>query len=98
MQKITQGDEMDFLDSASEDGSMAADFEDTQSRASLSSHIDWNDKMELEKYCKKQKKLQEEVGFRPSQYFGAVHVEELQDGVEDSRIDGKLYSELMPCV
>jgi hypothetical protein len=47
----------DFPGSDSEEGSMAADFEDTQSRASLNSHIDWNDKMELEKYCKKQKRL-----------------------------------------
>ena len=81
---------MDFPDSNSEEGSMAADFDDTQSRASLSSNIDWNDKIELEKYCKKQKKIQDEAGFRPSQYFGAVHVEELEDGIEDSRIDGNI--------
>jgi hypothetical protein len=28
------------------------------------------------------------MGFRPSQYFGAVTVEKLEDGIEDSRIDG----------
>jgi hypothetical protein len=27
--------------------------------------------------------------FRPSQYFGAVKVDQLEDGIEDSRIDGK---------
>lgn len=48
---------MEALDSNSEEGSMAADFEECESRASLSSHIDWNDKLELEKYCKKQKRI-----------------------------------------
>jgi len=34
------------------------------------------------------KKIQDEKGFRPSEYFGAVQVECLEDGVDDSRIDG----------
>jgi hypothetical protein len=41
----------------------------------LASHLDWNNKNELEKYCKKQKRIEEEQGFRPSQYFGAISVD-----------------------
>ena len=56
----------------------------------MASQIDWNDKIELEKYCKKQKRIEEEVGFRPSDYFGAVQVDQLEDGINDSRIEGKI--------
>ena len=35
----------------------------------------------------KQKRIEDVQGFRPSQYFGAVNVEKLEDGIEDSRID-----------
>ena len=35
---------MDLAEEISDEGSMAADFDDNQSRASLSSQIDWNDK------------------------------------------------------
>ena len=31
------------------------------------------------------------MGFRPSQYFGAITVDKLEDGVDDSRIDGKVF-------
>lgn len=47
--------------------------------------------MGLEKYCKKQKRFEEEMGFRPSEYFGAVTVDHLEDGIEDERIDGNWY-------
>ena len=29
------------------------------------------------------------MGFRPSQYFGAIEVDKLEDGIDNSRIDGK---------
>jgi len=41
----------------------------------------------LEKYCSKQKRIEKEEGFRPSQYFGAISVEELEDGIGDPKID-----------
>lgn len=28
------------------------------------------------------------MGFRPSEYFGAIEVDELEDGIDNSRIDG----------
>ncbi len=37
-----------------------------ESRSSLSSNLDWNDGSELERYCTKQKKIEKEMGFRPS--------------------------------
>ena len=37
------------------------------------------------------KKIEEEQGFRPSQYFGAISVDQLEDGIDDSRIDGNIY-------
>ena len=42
-------------DEMSEKGVMEDDpsLEDNESRASLASHVDWNDKKELEKYCAK---------------------------------------------
>ena len=64
---------------------------ENESRASLASQIDWNNKTDLEKYCKKMKKIEEEQGFRPSQYFGAISVDQLEDGIDDSRIDGNIY-------
>ena len=33
--------------------------------------------------------MADEKGFRPSEYFGAVNVDHLTDGIDDSRIDGK---------
>ena len=48
---------------------------DVESRASLASHVDWNNKREVEKYCKKQTRMADEKGFRPSEYFGAVSVD-----------------------
>ena len=62
---------------------------DESERESLSSNLDWNNTDELEKYCQKQKKIEVERGFRPSEYFGAANVEELQDGVENAQIDSK---------
>ena len=61
--------------------------QDDISRASLSTQIDWNSRPDLEKYIVKQKKIEDKMGFRPSQYFGAINVEKLEDGIEDSRID-----------
>lgn len=46
------------------------------------------------KYCAKQKKIQEVRDFRPSEYFGAIHVDQLEDGIDDSRIDGKYSGNL----
>ena len=31
-----------------------------------------------------------ETGFRPSEYFGAINVDQLEDGIDNSRIDGNL--------
>lgn len=42
------------------------DQDDLESRASLSTNLDWNDKGEIERYCKKQLRIQEEKDFRPS--------------------------------
>lgn len=34
------------------------------------------------------KKIEETKDFRPSQYFGAITVETLEDGIGDARING----------
>jgi hypothetical protein len=34
------------------------------------------------------------MGFRPSEYFGAITVDKLEDGIDDSRIDGKKFLSL----
>lgn len=65
------------------------DNQDVDGRSSLSSNLDWNDRLQLEKYCSKQKKIEKEEGFRPSQYFGAIDVEQLEDGIGDPKIDCK---------
>lgn len=36
------------------------------------------------------KKIEKTKDFRPSQYFGAIQVDHLEDGINDSRIDGKI--------
>jgi hypothetical protein len=59
-----------------------------ESRSSLSSVLDWDDKDGLLQYCAKQKRIGEQNGFRPSDYFGAIKVDKLEDGIDDSRIDG----------
>ena len=41
----------------------------------------------MEKYIVKQKNIEDKHGFRPSQYFGAITVDKLEDGIDDSRID-----------
>lgn len=43
-----------------------------QSRDSLNTNLNWDDKEEIKKYCIKQMKIQKERNFRPSQYFGAI--------------------------
>ena len=72
------------------------DYED-QSRDSLSTNLDWNDKEQLEQYCTKMKKIEKTKDFRPSQYFGAITIDKLEDGVNDSRIDGKIPFSLNLC-
>ncbi|CDW81543.1 UNKNOWN [Stylonychia lemnae] len=80
--------EVDDNDSDSlEENNDFPDQDAEQSRDSLSTNLDWNDKGEIERYCKKQQRIQEEKDFRPSQYFGAIQVEQLEDGIDDSRID-----------
>lgn len=37
------------------------------------------------------KKIESEQGFRPSEYFGAIEVSELHDGIGDPKIDCKTY-------
>ena len=72
-----------------EEGQACQDSFESQSRDSLSTNIDWNDKEQLEKYCKKMKKIEETKDFRPSQYFGAITVDNLEDGINDPKINGK---------
>eukprot|EP00347_Sterkiella_histriomuscorum_P002378 403368386 len=97
----TNTKEGDQSDSSSDDDQVdekfkSQDFNEDQedpSRDSLSTNLDWNDKGEIEKYCVKQKRIQEKKDFRPSQYFGAIKVDQLADGIDDSRID-ELFSDV----
>lgn len=78
-------------DEEDEDQPPCQDSFDSQSRDSLSTNIDWNDKEQLERYCKKMKKIEETKDFRPSQYFGAITVDNLEDGINDPKINGNLF-------
>ena len=64
---------------------------EVESRCSLNSCIDWNSKKDLEHYIVKQHKIQDKQGFRPSEYFGAITVDKLEDGIDDSRLEGKSF-------
>lgn len=95
MQKIDlQSNEQEEVDSENDgvDSDMGCSDDQPESRASLSSNIDWDDKAGLIHYFQKQKKIQEQQGFRPSEYFGAITVDKLEDGIDDSRID-ELFSD-----
>lgn len=51
---------------------------------------DHNNDDDVEKRWRKQNLNADKVGFRPSEYFGAVNVDLLQDGgAENARINGK---------
>lgn len=59
-----------------------------------SSWIDWDDKNRIETFVKRQKELEEQHGFDPSDYFGGMKVHDLEEIEEDPRIEEMFKDEM----